>query len=1060
MWQQIEPMTTSRYTTFETSYGFWFWVLALYGNLLIVATIILLIRTAVKQTGLYRQQSLLLLAVTVISWVAVHLDIFDLTTIDISPFSFAVGAAIIGWGIRRYQLFDIRPIARRLVVDNMADGVMVLDAQERVVDINGVAERIIGRSLTELMGQTIHDVLAPLPFTFDQEQVEFITGDEPHQRHYDKYITPLRDEKGQLQGHIIAFRDITSYKQAQQEQKQIAIALRQSEERYRDLFENASDMIQSVDKDGRFLYVNQRWRQTLGYSQDEVSQMSFTDIVHPDYLAHCQTIFHQLIIGIPTQKIETVFVGKSGQTFTVEGHLNAQFHEGQFVATRGFFRDISQRKQVEQELRQSEEWLRSIIASMDDLVFVLDKDGIFLDYYQPKNKDGLYVPATQFLGKAYTEVLPSPIVEGLTAVLDQIAQTHQVQSFEYSLRVDGQTRWFSANVSSRKNNEGQYDGATIVARDITAYKEAGEQLRKLALRDSLTNLPNRTLFIEQLEQAIGQSQTNDQSQYAVLFLDLDRFKIINDSLGHQVGDELLVAIARQLENCIRQKDVVARLGGDEFVVLLNNIRTKQEVIHVAQRILENLATPLYLQGHEIFTSASIGVLAETAQYQNPAEVLRDADIAMYQAKAGGKARYELFDLRQQSQLVDMWQIESDLRHALAHDELRVYYLPIVSVTNGRLVGVEALVRWQHSQRGLLDPDIFLPIAEETGLIIPLNQWVLRQACADMHCWQQAGHDPVRLSVNIRASQLSQANAASFILDTLHEFDIPPHLLGLEITERFSARNADQVAVLHTLRGYGIHTLIDDFGIGSSLESLKLLPLDYLKINQAFVRGMTTEVKDRAIIRAMIAMVHSLKLKVIAEGVETAEQLAFLQAEGCDEVQGFLISRPVTAAAIQKMLQANSEFFFVPTDEEKMLLPTIHAQISGNIGFALVDKNLTVLKNNVAITQWGESNELNWAGRPLADFFPALLGSEQLLHELMNDPQAEPYILPRIYQAGGNEIGRYYDLRLEPFHQAEAILLVTALDTTQQAQQEFALRQQLNELRLVTGRLRPEMEQLK
>ena len=829
------------------------------------------------------------------------------------------------------------------------------------------------------------------------------------------------------------------------ERERIQSDLQQSEERYRDLFDKASDLIQSVDADGRFLYVNQRWLDTLGYTADEVAQMHFAEVIHPNHLQHCYDVFRRLQTTEPSLKIETVFISKKGHHFIVEGYLNAQFENGRFVATRGFFRDISERKQAEDDLRESEERLRAIIASMDDLVFVLDRQGIYLDYYQPKHRGGLYVAPEQFLGKSYDEILPQSVADGVTAVLQKVTQYGQVEKLEYALMIDGQEQWFSANISGRNDRYGQFDGFTIVARNITDYKETAEQLRQIALFDGLTGLPNRRLLMERLAKAIQQKH---QYCFALLFLDLDRFKIINDSLGHQVGDALLIAIARLLESCVRQHDTVARLGGDEFVVLLTQIHHDVEAQRVSERILERMAQPFFLRGHTIHTSASIGLISQIDHYDHPDEVLRHADIAMYQAKKGGKARYELFDLSQQTLASDLWQIENDLRRALEKDELIVYYQPIVSLGNGRLTSIEALVRWRHPQRGLLDPGVFLSVAEEAGLIVAVNQWVLQKACHQLQMWHQAGYDTLRLTVNISAVQLQQDNAVPFIHDTLAQSNLSTHSLGLEITERFSARTKELIPTLHDLRDQGLGLLIDDFGIGSSLESLKLFPLDYLKINQTFVQGMTSDAHDRAIITAIIAMAHSLDLKVIAEGVETAEQLAHLQAEGCDEVQGYFIGMPMSAADMSQWIRQKAHRALDIDSPSKSLDIKIRAHFAENMGYALLDKELAILKSNDTMRQWIMGHLDKPEDQLVTDAFPVLIGLEESMQELISNTRAEPLVLSRIFCPGADEHGRYYNLRVEPFAVDTAVLLLIVQDVTREAQQEFVLRQQLNELRLV------------
>ena len=450
-------------------------------------------------------------------------------------------------------------------------------------------------------------------------------------------------------------------------------------------------------------------------------------------------------------------------------------------------------------------------------------------------------------------------------------------------------------------NEDKVTHAVVVSRDITERKQIEEQLFHRAFHDTLTNLPNRILFMEQLEGAIAQAKWNENYLFAVLFIDLDRFKNVNDSLGHLVGDQMLIAIARRLETCVRPNDVVARLGGDEFIILLDNIRDVEEAQKIADRIKQELEIPIDLEGHNIFTTASIGITANTRKYDRPEDLLRDADTAMYEAKANGKARHALFDTGQHSLAVARWQLETDLWQAVKRQEFQLYYQPIISLIDGKLIAVEALLRWQHPQRGLLGPEKFISLAEETGLIVPVGKWLLHTACNQIQHWRAAGQPNLNVTINMSARQLQQPDFLPFIDSVLAESKLPAQALELEITEDIRTQNID-LTILTQLRNKGINISIDDFGIGSSLESLKQFPLTTLKIDQSFVKGMLTDIKDKAIITTIIAMAHSLNLKVIAEGVENKEQLDYLMAQQCDAVQGYLFSQPIPASELAELLE--------------------------------------------------------------------------------------------------------------------------------------------------------------
>lgn len=436
--------------------------------------------------------------------------------------------------------------------------------------------------------------------------------------------------------------------------------------------------------------------------------------------------------------------------------------------------------------------------------------------------------------------------------------------------------------------------------------DANAELWRIAMHDTLTNLPNRALFMERLELAIRRADKSENYLFAVLFLDLDRFKVINDSLGHTVGDEVLIAIARRLEECVRAKDTVARLGGDEFAILIDDIKKPKDAIIVARRIQEELARPISLDEQRVFITASTGIAFGKIKYDSPADLLRDADTAMYRAKSQGKARYEVFDISMYTQAMARWQLETDLRQAVERQEFRVYYQPLVSMADRRIAGVEALLRWEHPERGIVGPDEFIPLTEETGLIVPIGEWVLREVCARLAAWHAEGHHGLRAAVNISALQLQEGEIVELIRGLLEETGIGAETLELEITESVAIQERD-LPTLHALKELGLQISLDDFGLGSSLDCLKRLPIDTLKIDQSFVKGIVEEPGNKAIITAIIAMSHSLKLRVVAEGVETETHLGFLRSEQCDEIQGDLFGKPMPPDAMTALLrQKNSD----------------------------------------------------------------------------------------------------------------------------------------------------------
>ncbi|HEY6803195.1 MAG TPA: EAL domain-containing protein [Pyrinomonadaceae bacterium] len=444
-----------------------------------------------------------------------------------------------------------------------------------------------------------------------------------------------------------------------------------------------------------------------------------------------------------------------------------------------------------------------------------------------------------------------------------------------------------------------------------ALQESEEHFRHAAFHDALTGLPNRALLTEKLKAVIERATQHEDYQYALLFLDLDRFKNINDSLGHPIGDQMLIAMARRLEHLVREADTVARLGGDEFAILLDDISQFGDVLNLAERIQEKLTLPFNLSGHEVFSSASIGIAFSSTGYYHPESILRDADTAMYRAKAQGKACHEIFDKTMHARVVDRLKLEYDLRYAVEREEFLVYYQPIVSLDGGKLAGFEALVRWQHPERGLISPTDFVPVAEETGLIVPIGLWVLREACQQLARWQwqSAENRGLLLSVNLSGRQFAQPNLVGDIERILRETHLDPKSLKLEITESVVMENAETaISMLRQLKALGVRLSIDDFGTGySSLSYLHRFPIDTLKIDRSFVSRMGENGENAEIVRTILTLAHNMGMEVIAEGIEKPEQFSQLKALQCKYGQGYLFSRPVNAEAMEALMASRQQW---------------------------------------------------------------------------------------------------------------------------------------------------------
>ncbi len=468
-------------------------------------------------------------------------------------------------------------------------------------------------------------------------------------------------------------------------------------------------------------------------------------------------------------------------------------------------------------------------------------------------------------------------------------------------RADGEWRILEAIGNFDQQDTPAVGGVILNARDITERRSAEEAVTHQAYHDSLTGLPNRAFLADRLATALAQHRRQRQ-MLGVVFLDIDHFKLVNDTLGHVGGDELLKLIARELSMLVRDSDTVARVGGDEFVLLLSPLDSTREAIDIAQRVLSNLDKRRKIFEHELRVTTSIGISLYPEHGSDPETLLVNADIAMYQAKERGRNGYQVYENPMKEQVVGRLSMVNDLRNALERNEFVVYCQPIVSMETGRIVAAEALVRWQHPVRGLVFPDAFIPLIAEGDLIVALDEWVLRNACRQARAWRDEGTD-IQIAVNLSARTLQRPDLVAIVKKVLTETGVEPHGLTLEITESAVMENVDTAVLsLRELRAIGITISVDDFGTGySSLSYLKRFPIDTVKIDRSFITDLTADPSDAAIVSAIISMAHSLNLSVIAEGVETPEQLAFLRERGCDEYQGYLFARPQTSTDFARLL---------------------------------------------------------------------------------------------------------------------------------------------------------------
>jgi diguanylate cyclase (GGDEF)-like protein/PAS domain S-box-containing protein len=479
---------------------------------------------------------------------------------------------------------------------------------------------------------------------------------------------------------------------------------------------------------------------------------------------------------------------------------------------------------------------------------------------------------------------------------------------EYRMRCkDGDYHWMLCRGLAKKDTTGKAYRIAGSQSDISCRKQMEEQLVQKALYDDLTGFPNRTLFVDRLGVACERAKSQADAYAAILFLDIDHFKMINESLGHEIGNQLLRMIAQRLKSCVRPGDTIGRFGGDEFVILCDGIHQEEKAILVAESLLDELKKPFLLANQEIFSSVSIGIILTTKK-SNAIDILRDAETAMYMAKQNGRSRHVVFTPHMREQMVARLKLENELRRALDNHEFRVFYQPIFSISKRRMTGVEALVRWQHPTRGLLLPVEFIQSVEETGLIVPLGEWILRTACKQAKHWHDIGREDMQLSVNLSACQFREHNLAEIVNEALKESGLPSNYLELEITETVAMQDMDlTLRTLSEFNRLGVLISIDDFGSGySSLDHLKLFPANTLKIDRSFVRDLKPD--DLTIVQAMINLAHQLKLTVVAEGVESNEQLILLTNLNCDRVQGFLFGKGVPPEAMIESLSEDKQFF--------------------------------------------------------------------------------------------------------------------------------------------------------
>lgn len=565
--------------------------------------------------------------------------------------------------------------------------------------------------------------------------------------------------------------------------------------------------------------------------------------------------------------------------------------------------DITKRKQAEKALHETEEKYRIIAEHSSDMIRILD-DTATIVYASPSNQRMLGHRPSDLLGRNALHFLHPDDQEHAQSALDRVLSTHETVSTTIRYQTaNGDWKWVESTLSP-VIEENNVTSIVVVSRDVTDRKALEERLRFMAYHDTLTGLPNRRMFDEEMEREIRRASHHQQA-FAVLYFDVDRFKVINDTLGHNIGDLLLAAVAKKLHQQITKDMVFARMGGDEFAMLVPNIQSIEYVEQLAKQILSSLREPFFIEGHEVYVTTSVGISLYPEHSTKHKELLKQADIAMYQSKDRGKNNYQFYALQDKDQRFKKLYLENDLRKALSRQELFLMYQPKVELATNELVGCEVLLRWGHPEWGVVTPDEFIPIAEESGLIIPIGEWVIRTACKQLKQWLDQGCQPFQIAINLSLKQLLSKGFLQMVYQIFEECKINPSYIEFELTESVMMKDFDStIELLYKLKEIGITVAIDDFGTGySSLSHLKRFPLDVIKIDRSFVRDIPEDEEDKAITSLIISMGKHLHLQVVAEGVETKAQLEFLKEKGCDQYQGYYFSRPLTTNDIEKLLKA-------------------------------------------------------------------------------------------------------------------------------------------------------------
>ncbi|QHJ13232.1 putative signaling protein [Paraglaciecola mesophila] len=650
--------------------------------------------------------------------------------------------------------------------------------------------------------------------------------------------------------------------------------------------------VQGYDEERNVIYWNLGSELLYGYTEEEALGKKLEDLIFPDFMrepvieAHSDWIHKG--IKIPAEEL-TLRHKNGGDVSVFSSHVlftnEHNKHEMYCIDI-----NLAEVRQAQAQAQFKDNMLEAVFEATPDVFLLIDENGTIIDYHAGDNEE-LYALPKDCIGQSINDFFSEPVARKFT-VHNAIAFTQGgISTFEYEVELASEVRYFEARLSHLS----AYKQVVVIIRDITEQHKAAQSIRQHAYFDSLTSLPNRFLSLDRLSQMLKEAQRSKE-KVALLFLDLDDFKKVNDSLGHEVGDKLLKEVANKLTLALRKADTVGRLGGDEFIVLLRSLTGDSDAIDIAENLLEIFREPFEIDGKELVLTLSIGIVTYTENGDSASDLLRHADAAMYQSKLSGRNTYSFFTQEMSDVMLRRLEIEEQLNHALQRDEFEVYYQPKFDVKSKKMIGAEALLRWRNPLLGNVTPDEFIPIAEHTGMIVPIGKYVLKQSLAFLNDWNTTHQQQYTIAVNLSPRQFRDKALISFIAQTLRDEKIAPHSLEFEITEGvLMAGNSYIDDALENLHQLGVKLSMDDFGTGySSLSYLRQYSFDILKIDRSFISGITEKKEDLDLVKATIALAHSLDLSVVAEGVETHEQLLLLDELGCDLVQGYYFSKPIPA----------------------------------------------------------------------------------------------------------------------------------------------------------------------